>query len=619
MAPSPDLTPPCPPARIPKLRYRNPLPPGETIPSLQARRDSAHHPPHAPSDKASSEYAPSMDSASLTSTSLASTVPSVHSSDDAKSSKKKKKTSVFGFLSIKEPSQDALKQYADAQRKQAAEKDSASLSGSQPSTSIYAGKKLPDTVPKVNTKWDGVPDALKKHRKKSRNSVHSQSSQTSRASTATCSDSKIPLRPDGTCSPPNFVASPLPPLSGLALLDTSRPASPVLQTTTAPDVSEDVLQPVESAVPHVRAPLDLSTSDPTCPLDQLPGLRSDSPALSTTSADTAIRDTADALFIKLNEQPQQGFWGNISVVQSREEDMAVAVPESHDFLFDNNQHPTVETPEPSSPMEAPSIPRYSSRHPVPDDHHALFDNIVPDSPMTASSVPFHSSERLFLDDDDDDDQASFETLESSSPDESPSIPRYASHRSVPNDDYSLSDDSEPASPSLTPPVPRCSPRCLTLHDEYTLETPEAAMPMEAASVSRNSPRRIVLNFNRPMSPSPNSSPGRPKRTSSYRIAQMGSALPTLYESSLASSESLLSADSDETVQHGKDTDAYSIAPSTVAPTMLSAHWHDSPRERLGLGGHLRMSAESPWESQGDEPGKPKRYRLSMFGRVASRA
>lgn len=97
---------------------------------------------------------------------------------------------------------------------------------------------------------------------------------------------------------------------------------------------------------------------------------------------------------------------------------------------------------------------------------------------------------------------------------------------------------------------------------------------------------------------------------------MDSGLPTLYEASLASNDS---ADSDETIRDDKDADTYSVAPSTVAPSELSAHWHDSPRERLGLGGRLRMNAALPWEGQGEEPGKLKKYRLSIFGKVTPQA
>jgi hypothetical protein len=516
MAPGADLTARPPPARIPKLKYRNPLPAGEKIPSLETRRDSAQQPhdsdepPATPFSKAPSEYAPSFDTASLTSPSLAS-ISSVASSDDSRSSKKKKKAGVFGFLSLKEPSQDAFKQYAEAQRKQAAEKGTTSPSSSAQPSSSYSAKKLPDSVPKVNSKWDGVPESVKnKHpkssaaSKKNRHSVLSQSSQSSQSSAGTWNISKASIMTDGSRNPPNSVASPAPSVSDLAIRARSRSSSPSPSTTTLPEMSYYFPQPLEHTAPHVESQLDAyhpsifentprsssSTSDLGSPLDQLPGLRPDSPASSTGSADTVVRDTADAIFKKLNDQPQTSFWSNGPAVRSPDEEVGATVPESHDFLFDDQ--PTLEVYEPAAPTATPHVPHYA-------------------------------------------------------------------------------------------------------------------------------PTRPVQNFSRPMS-SPTITPSpRSIRSASYRTTPIGSALPTLYEASMASTDSVHSAGSDETVQDDRDADSYSIAPSTVAPSELSAHWHDSPRERLGLGGRLRMNAETPWEGQGEEPGKLKKYRLSMFGKVTPRA
>jgi hypothetical protein len=84
---------------------------------------------------------------------------------------------------------------------------------------------------------------------------------------------------------------------------------------------------------------------------------------------------------------------------------------------------------------------------------------------------------------------------------------------------------------------------------------------------------------------------------------MSPGLPTLYENSIASTESL------ETIRD--DSDARSIAPS-FAPSELSEQWHQSSRDRLGLGGQLRKSEVLPWNSVKDSPGKPKRNRLSLL-------
>lgn len=63
---------------------------------------------------------------------------------------KKKSSSFFNFLTVKEPTSGALEQYAQSQKKQAAEKGTAFMAG-------ISSQKLPAEVPRVNTKWDGLP------------------------------------------------------------------------------------------------------------------------------------------------------------------------------------------------------------------------------------------------------------------------------------------------------------------------------------------------------------------------------------------------------------------------------------------------------------------------------
>jgi hypothetical protein len=524
MALSANLTGQTPPARIPKLKYRNPLPANDHLPALDPPRsrdlqstiDIHDDPPATPSSTAPSSYCrPSFDTASRSSPSLASPASSVTASDDSTSSKKKKKKtgSVLGFLSLKEPSQVAFEQFAEAQRKQAADKGTRSPT-SRPSTS-YASKKLPENIPKVNSKWDGVPDSLKSRHPKStksikssassnknRHSVTSQESQTPPSTALPRNDSRASIMTDGTRNPPNSVASPAASVSNLDFCDDTEARS---ATPTLPEVSFYSPEPIDANVAHAHLSQPLayhppvpdsssrssgSISDRGSFSDQVPGLRPDSPASSTDSGDTVVRDTADIIFKKLNEQPQKSFWGETPGVQSPEEAIATTVPESHDFLFDHQP------------------------------------------PMDLSS--------------------------SNSPATTPSVPHYA-------------------------------------------------------------PTRPVQNFSRPMSFHTTSPPARSSKSPSYRTTPVSSGLPTLYEASLASIESDGNL-SDETVQDHDDTDAQSIAPSTIAPSELSAHWRDSPRERLGLGGRLRMNAELPWEvqGQGESPGKLKKYRLSMFGKVTPR-
>jgi len=89
--------------------------------------------------------------------------PSVSTTDaalkpQAKMSREKKGGSFFGFLSVKEPSAQAFEDYQNAMRKKRGRATAVGLPG-------VSSAKLPPTVPKVNSKWDGVPQAAKEREK----------------------------------------------------------------------------------------------------------------------------------------------------------------------------------------------------------------------------------------------------------------------------------------------------------------------------------------------------------------------------------------------------------------------------------------------------------------------
>lgn len=80
-------------------------------------------------------------------------------STDASPKKAKKSGGLLGFLTLKEPSTSAWAELAAAQKEQA------KLNGGKPglvSGSRVSLQKLPDHVPKVNTKWDGLPEGAKR-------------------------------------------------------------------------------------------------------------------------------------------------------------------------------------------------------------------------------------------------------------------------------------------------------------------------------------------------------------------------------------------------------------------------------------------------------------------------
>lgn len=71
---------------------------------------------------------------------------------------KKKLGGVLGFLKLKEPSTSALQDYADHERKRAAQRGSKATAAGISGASL---QKLPEHVPKVNSRWDGLPETPK--------------------------------------------------------------------------------------------------------------------------------------------------------------------------------------------------------------------------------------------------------------------------------------------------------------------------------------------------------------------------------------------------------------------------------------------------------------------------
>lgn len=122
-----------------------------------------------------------------------------------KGQKKKKGNSMFGFLTLKEPSQSALEQFAEKQRKQAAEKGGKVSAVGIPSVSM---QKLPPTVPKVNSKWDGIPESLKAKeaaQKKRENFLNSERAKLK--SFGSPEGSVVTFESSGSRNPPNSIAS----------------------------------------------------------------------------------------------------------------------------------------------------------------------------------------------------------------------------------------------------------------------------------------------------------------------------------------------------------------------------------------------------------------------------
>lgn len=516
MAPAAELSRP---PRIPKLTYRNRLPADDL--SLISRTSST-------STDASSQNilvdrhlsapvcmpppAPEFDGRSIASTqsptaSLASSDGS-STRDSKTSSTKKKKNSVLSFLSLKEPSQSALDQFADAQRKKGGLQSPVGMQGVSP-------QRLPSTVPKVNSKWNGVPTSAKSSRNSIISSkrtsmistVSSQGSQRHAVRTSTLQSSAASITTINSQGPPNSLASPMHSALDVSAympkspprVDSPSSASLAEMTSFFPhDPSVSVASPRSSAE-HPWSPPARPDQDPS----QIFVTDFDE-KISISEPDIADVDKADAILRRLN-----GGAGEALGEYYEEDDQDPDVPDTHDFLFD-------------------------------------------------------------------------------------------------------------VKPILASPPPR------------TLSHQAPVQPVQPAAVPRYVPpgKPQVANFSRPR---PVQTFSNPPRASIFpHHHKYGSpALPTLYEASIASTDDT-DADSDTTdigrsrtrdsTDSAESFSAQSIAPSmapsvatSFTPSVMSASWYRSSRDRLGLGGIIRKSEALPWE-QTEQRGKPKKSRLSVFSR-----
>ncbi|KAK4995657.1 hypothetical protein LTR66_004566 [Elasticomyces elasticus] len=178
------------PQRIPKLTYRNRVPDSETrasalappvvdhastfrgTQSLPANSDSRWEPSPAQTDTESILSPPfSRTPTDFSTNDIAQSPASDVAQALTKVGKKKSMGRVFGFLSLKEPSTAALEEYARHQQTLVAEKEknkrqqdgTAESRGVTVRTAVIriSPQKLPPDVPKVNSKWDGMPASTK--------------------------------------------------------------------------------------------------------------------------------------------------------------------------------------------------------------------------------------------------------------------------------------------------------------------------------------------------------------------------------------------------------------------------------------------------------------------------
>ncbi|KAF2682849.1 hypothetical protein K458DRAFT_390764 [Lentithecium fluviatile CBS 122367] len=342
--------------RIPKLTYRTRLPTDDSSPtSRHPVRDPSIidsleiQPCVSNSTTSTTDNRPSSDSRSTTSSSSVSTSLASSNGSTTRSSKtpKKKKNGVLSFLTIKEPSQLALEQYAESQRKQTAAKGGHAAPVGLQSISL---QKLPANVPKVNSKWDGIPESLKS----SKSSIASPKRESSSSHGSSHSSGPPPnydyglntsvfsVASDGSRGPPNSLASPMASTTNFGERRDSGPSdSSETPTLNSPSTSSlpSTTYFFPDADPSSKGALPTSyTEHPWSPPPPPPDMTLEAfpfPDANPDEPTHSVDSKADAIFKKLKANGRGFLAGEAREIKLGDEsDDSDSVPDSHDFLFD---------------------------------------------------------------------------------------------------------------------------------------------------------------------------------------------------------------------------------------------------------------------------------------------
>jgi hypothetical protein len=578
------------PVRMPRLTYRNPLP-ADQLSLSSAHTSSSDTPSNEPSADQRLSTANStgtlspiqanFDASSVAYSGLSSLSPTVSlasnasTSKDSKAPKKKKTNGVLGFLTLKEPSHSALEQFAEQQRKLASEKGpvgKASI-GNSFALGTVSPQKLPASVPKVNSKWDGIPEAQRKSKDKesimSKRKSTASSNTTSRFSGSSATNGSIlSTSSDGSSrTPPNSIVSTA--SSGVyessdrscsqSTIGSHKDYGPSVSTSNN---SYSIMNSASmTSLPAISYffPDDPNASGSRSPLSQELSVNgkppiSPAPAVQNPPISKSLQDVEGdesnntSSSLPAMSKPRSSVFSNLDHTEEFSHSGSVASPvmrkhlEPEDLIDTEAIFRVLSKPQGLRPGEVQDMQ-------LPESHSFLVEDAGGSS--ANGSIPV------------DDDETSDSDSDS-------------------NSDHSF---------------------ILPVGDGYTQHT--------------------TMNFSRPLSvPSgqmfPDPAP-LPRNALSHRRTPSG--LPTLYEVSIASSQDVtVEATESDTPRQSMDSIAPSIAPSlalSVTPSVMSDSWYQSPRERLGLGGpRMWKTGATPWDNDGKlPPGKPKRVsRLSLFSK-----
>ena len=536
------------PARIPKLQVRSRDDEITPIPRTTLSPNTNRWPAERPSAITSSDGVNHTRSVSTSQTSL----PPPQGRDtngslDSRSREKKGKSrgSVLGFLTLKEPSNSALQEFAEQQKRQAALKGSRQLG-----LAGVSQQKLPHTVPKVNSKWDGLPKVAHDKNRSSKGWERSPGSASAFGghSKRSGQGSKSSVSSTGNSSG-----------------SSKRPSKDQLSRTH--HVNGSISPATEASVTRPRSPKKGPYPTPISitPNGTLTSVR-------TGSADTITESPTTSSPLEPSPHgPEVSFLFPPRVsdipkdlrinTYSQNNTPAPYPPLTPDDVFTTSPH--------SSSIGLAPIPKVS-RFNSPDE--------VPQWPLPTNP-----------------EDVIIETSGSGAL--APPIPAKSTKRRSPLSSPAISEgEGEPFKFDLTPWASGLGEHSPTIPVGPTSST-QSYFLVSALGPSKYStmrPRGAYSAETSDLRTAPRFQPGRP--------VTKDSDLDTIPESDTASVLLKPPVNGNYKPRESNDNDDHSIAESR-ASSELSAQWHQSPRERLGLGGFIKHSTkEAPWPlpSQEDE-------------------
>ncbi|KAK1072067.1 hypothetical protein LTR74_002897 [Friedmanniomyces endolithicus] len=490
--------------------------------------------------------------------------------------KKKKGSGVLGFLTLKEPSGSAWEDYAKAQKKASAEKDSrrsnAGLSG-------VSSRQLPDFVPATNAKWDGLPDSAKRvsmqsgSRSQRMSSVSGSTSQTSRSVWSSISErsgERSPARRYGSVS--------------------SKPSRP--ESAPAPLSKRESLQSHASS----RAPRNVAP--------QLPVLTSVHPALrnnAITPWDEPLQHSIDPAWEEKHHQSPETFLHPPSPVPGLPE-LPCSTP-TPDLELPKasvlDGHATSPEPSPRTPpaefeedptddlAEQYQYIRLGDQLAQSADHGGTFWHSDTDNELEAAKTPrYHALSTPVK-------PSSLRSEHSASEQDLPIQPTIDEVEEEGDDVFlsTLRDENGQTSPFIF--------EQLSVHERLFSSNPRAS-PVSRPARTMSPPSRL-----RPVTAGSTNTVEAPLPSSNV-IAEPEVSTRLSTAVSIASTATSHRRTSLSPIR--SNSDAVSVAPSE-----MSAQLKMSPKERLGLGGKMTRRSRAdqmPWDSDGAPATAPAVKRLS---------